>query len=172
MAVKPTVALGIPGEALRSRLPARAKHLVSDRQFSGTQLDAMIFPYSAGAVVTKRVIEKALAKVEKRGMALVVVGWDFTAEARAVLDTRQALVLSDREFGWTEATWTKAKAGAAGAFTRQPAHDAFDGESLAVARDFLLKGMPWDLSRPGVSLFLIWQAPLAIHLGSDSLATL
>lgn len=150
MAVKPTVALAISGESLRSRLPKRAKRLVSDRQFGGTTLDALIFPYSPGEVVTGRALEKALIKVEGRGTALVVVGWDFTVEARAILDTRQAVVLSDREFGWTDAMRMKTKQGVPAPSTKQPssAHGVFDGESLAIARDFLLKGLPWDLSRP------------------------
>ena len=150
MAVKPTVALGIRGESLRSRLPTRAKRLVSDRQFSGKRFDALIFPYSPDAVVTKRALEKALTKVEGRGTALVVVGWDFTVEARAILDTTQAVVVSNREFGWTDAMRTTTKQGLSGPSTKQPSSPpaAFDGESLVVARDFLLKGLAWDLSRP------------------------
>jgi hypothetical protein len=148
--VKPTVALAIPGESLRSRLPTRAKRLVSDRQFGGTMLDALIFPYSPGKVVTKRALEKALTKVEGRDTALVVVGWDFTVEARAILDARQAVVLSDREFGWTDAMRTKIREVVPQPSTKQPSSPpaAFDGDSLAVAKDFLLKGLPWDLSRP------------------------
>jgi len=150
MAAKPTVALAIPGESLRSRLPTRAKRLVSDRQFGGTTLDALIFPYSPDNVVTKRALEKALTKVEGRGTALVVVGWDFTVEARAILDARQAVVLSGREFGWTDAMRTKTKQGVPAPSTKPLSSPsaAFDGESLAVERDFLLKGLPWDLSRP------------------------
>jgi hypothetical protein len=115
-------------------------------------LNALVFPYSSSAVVTQRALEKALAKVQGRGNALVVVGWDFTVEARALLESAKAVVLFDREFGWTDAMWADAKRG-----YRSPAgeHDlgalpvtAFNIESVAVARDFLLKGMPWDLSRP------------------------
>jgi hypothetical protein len=152
MAVKPTFALAIPGESLRSRLPANARSLVSDTQFAGTTLDALIFPFSSGAVVTKRVLEKALSKVAAHGNALVVVGWDFTVEARAIIDGTKAVLLFHHEFGWTDAMWAEARQG-----YRRPAaeHDArphaaaiFDADSLVVARDFLLNGMPWDLSRP------------------------
>jgi hypothetical protein len=123
---------------------------VGDRKFGGTTLDALIFPYSQGAVVTKRALEKALTKVEGRRTALVVVGWDFTVEARAILDRRHTVVLSDREFGWTDAMWTKTKHGSPGRVNKPPplAPASFEAEALAVARDFLLKGMPYDLSRP------------------------
>ena len=150
MAAKPTVALAISGESLRSRLPKRAKRLVSDRQFRGMTLDVLIFPYSTDEVVTRRALEKALTKVRGRDTALVVVGWDFTVEARAILDNRQAVVLSDREFGWTDTMRVKTNEGVPAPSTNQPssAHVVFDCGSLAVARDFLLKGLPWDLSRP------------------------
>jgi hypothetical protein len=150
MAAKPTVALDIAGESLRSRLPTRAKRLVSDRQFGGTRLDALVFPYAPGEVVTKRAIEKALTNVEGRSRALVVVGWDFTVEARAILDARQAVVLCNREYGWTDAMRMKIKQRVAASSTTHASssHVVLDFESLAVARDFLLKGLPWDLSRP------------------------
>ena len=35
-----------------------------------------------------------------------------------------------------------------GAMAAKPAPAAFESEALTVAKDFLLKGMPWDLSRP------------------------
>ena len=123
---------------------------MSDQQFRGTTLDALIFPFSPDEVVTRRALEKALTKVRGRDTALVVVGWDFTVEARAILDRRQAVVLSDREFGWTDTMRMKTNQGVPAPSTKQPssAHVVFDCESLAVARDFLLKGLPWDLSRP------------------------
>ena len=123
---------------------------MSDRQFGGTTLDALIFSYAPDEVVTSRALEKALTKVQGRGAALVVVGWDFTVEARAILDTRQAVVLSDREFGWTDAMRIRTKQGVPTSSTKPASsrHVIFNGESLAVARDFLLKGLPWDLSRP------------------------
>ncbi len=45
---------------------------------------------------------------------------------------------------------TKTKQASTGPFKKQPPSlpASFEGESLAVARDFLLKGMPWNLSRP------------------------
>jgi hypothetical protein len=152
MAAKPTFAGSIPGESLRSRLPARARQLLRGREFAGTTLDLLVFPYSSDAVITSRALEKALAKIGKRVNALVVVGWDFTVEARTQLDAALAVVLSNREFGWTDASWMGSRQDrlltVAGPDLSRQSSVMLDASSLAVARDFLLNGMAWDLSRP------------------------
>ncbi len=103
--LKPTIIRGLEGHCLRERLPYAAKHLVRGTELADTILDLALFPYASSKIVTSAAIVKMLTKIGPSQNQLVVVGWDFTIEAMALLSSVKAIVLANRIFGWSDERW-------------------------------------------------------------------
>jgi hypothetical protein len=107
--LKPTIILEIQGDKIRQRVSQRARHLVNESQFSELVVNLALFPHDTSKIVTSASIAKMLAKIGKSEKKLVVVGWDFTIEARDMLNDTEARIISERFFGWTDESWSTIK---------------------------------------------------------------
>lgn len=105
MPTKPIVFLAIPGESLPGRIAPSMRRLLDDTQLAGQVIDALVFPHHSRHVVTSKAVLRALARIPQPGNDLVVVGFDFTLEARQALAQAGAILFFDHEWGWTDATW-------------------------------------------------------------------
>ena len=56
-------------------------------------------------VVTSRSVSRSLAKLQSPKGPTLIVGIDFTVEARQVAEAATCDLLSEREFGWTDARY-------------------------------------------------------------------
>jgi hypothetical protein len=66
----------------------------------------MVFETGEGHVVTSKDLRKALDGRGASSARLVAVGYDFTEEARALVDAENGLLFSERSFfGWTDERW-------------------------------------------------------------------
>jgi len=73
-------------------------------------VDLVVFETGEGHVVASKDLEKALLQRGESGGRLVAVGYDFTEEARALVDSLGGLLFSERSFfGWTDERWHAAK---------------------------------------------------------------
>jgi hypothetical protein len=65
---------------------------------------AFVLKFSDG-VVTGRSVARSLAKIQQPRGNTLIVGLDFTLEARQVAEAEACDLLSEREFGWTDARY-------------------------------------------------------------------
>jgi hypothetical protein len=105
MPTKPIVFLAIPGESLPGRVAPSMRRLLDDAPIAGRVIDALVFPHQSRHVVTSRAVLRALSRIPRPGNDLVVVGFDFTLEARHALAQAGAILFFDHEYGWTDETW-------------------------------------------------------------------
>ena len=103
--MKPVIARGLEASEVRKRIPKAVSHLFLESRFVGKTYDLIFFPHDSSNVVTSRIILKSLAKVAPSTNQPMVIGWDFTIEAREALDEIGAIVLSERFFGWSDERW-------------------------------------------------------------------
>jgi hypothetical protein len=68
------------------------------------------FEPGEGHVVTSKDLQRALAQRTGSQARLVAVGFDFTEEARVLVDAQGGLLFSERSFfGWTDESWHAVK---------------------------------------------------------------
>jgi hypothetical protein len=73
-------------------------------------VDLVVFEPGEGHVVTSKDLQKALAQRAESHARLMAVGYDFTEEARAAVDSQGGLLFSERSFfGWTDESWHAVK---------------------------------------------------------------
>lgn len=112
MAAKAKIHAGILGDQLAARLSREARALLPTAQLAGQSVDAIVFEFNSSAVVTGRALRRALDRLDKLSRArLVIIGWDFTLEARAIVQEMDAVLVFAREFGWSDARWLAARQG-------------------------------------------------------------
>lgn len=102
--MKAAITRGVEGRRLREVLPADLRHRIPTGVDKGELYTVVLFPHTREDVVRSSAVEKALRRVES-GRALVAVGGTFTTEARSLLAERGALVISQGDFFWTDASY-------------------------------------------------------------------
>ena len=66
----------------------------------------MVFETGESHVVSSKDLQKALIQRADSTARYLAVGYDFTEEARALVDAQGGLVFSERSFfGWTDDSW-------------------------------------------------------------------
>lgn len=106
------ISLHVPGENIRHRLGQAAKYLGHNIKFHHHSINLIAFPHCPSSVVNSDAIKRALHRLPRTSESiLMIVGWDFTVEARVILGTLGAIVLSDRNHGWSDAQWFQVKHG-------------------------------------------------------------
>jgi hypothetical protein len=103
--MKPLICRNINGEQLRARLSPSARHLIQDSWFAGVSINLIAFPHEPSTIVTSLSASKSLPKLPANGLKTVVVGWDFTIEARQIFSQADAQVFFERDHGWTDDRW-------------------------------------------------------------------
>jgi hypothetical protein len=103
MVTRTTPQLSVMTDAVLKRLPPRFRGCVDVGLLGSEPVDLLIFETGEGHVVNSKDLRRALdARVESSGR-LVAVGYDFTEEARALVDTQGGLLFSELSFfGWTD----------------------------------------------------------------------
>lgn len=106
MGTRATVQLSVQPEAVLKRLSPRLRSCVDAGALGTKVVDLVAFEPGEGHVVTSKDLQKALAQRGDSPARLLAVGYDFTEEARAVVDTEGGLLFSERSFfGWTDKRW-------------------------------------------------------------------
>jgi hypothetical protein len=110
MGTRATTQRSVDPEALLKRLPPRLRSCVDVGVLGSGAVDLLVFEPGEGHVVTSKELQKALAQLNEPQARLVAVGYDFTEEARALVDARGGLLFSERSFfGWTDESWHAVK---------------------------------------------------------------
>ena len=92
------------------RLPKRFRSCVDIGALGADPVDLVVFETGEGRVAASKDLKKALEPRVGSSARLVVVGYDFTEEARALVAAQGGLVFSERSFfGWTDEMWHAAK---------------------------------------------------------------
>jgi hypothetical protein len=106
MATRATTQRSVSPDAMLKRLPPRLRVCVDVGVLGQEPVDLVVFETGEGHVVTSKDLQKALAQRAESGARLVAVGYDFTEEARALVDAQGGLLFSERSFfGWTDERW-------------------------------------------------------------------
>ena len=106
MATRATVQLSVKPSALLTRLPPRLRPCVDVGILGSEVVDLLIFEAGDGHVVDSKDLRKAMNTRAAASGRLVAVGYDFTEEARALVDAQEGLLFSERSFfGWTDESW-------------------------------------------------------------------
>jgi hypothetical protein len=110
MATRATTQRSVKPDAVLQRLPKRLRSCVDVGALGEGPVDLVVFETGEGHVVTSKDLDKALEPRADSNARLVVVGYDFTEEARASVDGQGGLVFSERSFfGWTDERWHAVK---------------------------------------------------------------
>jgi hypothetical protein len=102
--VKFTIMKGVEGRRLREVLPAEFRHSVPGEVRKDERYTVLLFPHTREDVVRSTEVLKAMRRVP-RDSAVVGVGGAFTAEARAALVERGAVIISAGDFYWTDKSY-------------------------------------------------------------------
>ena len=107
--MKTTILPGLTLEKLLRQIPAQYRERLPRAELSeGT---CTLVQLALDDVATSRRIAKALARVDQTatGDRIVVIGANFTDEARALLREREAVVVSLGDFVWTDASYARVR---------------------------------------------------------------
>jgi hypothetical protein len=105
MATRSSIQFSVePGTILR-RLPPRFRKIVDPDVVGEVLADLLVFETGEGHVVASKDLAKAMLKYGDSPGKLVVVGHDFTQEARLFINERGGLLFSERDFGWSDERW-------------------------------------------------------------------
>jgi hypothetical protein len=110
MGTRSTTQSSVNPAAVLKRLPPRLRSCVDVGILGHDPVDLVVFEPGEGHVVTSKDVRKALARRSESQARLVAVGYDFTEEARALVDAQGGLLFSERSFfGWTDESWHAVK---------------------------------------------------------------
>ena len=110
MATRATTQRSVEPNAVLQRLPKRFRSCVDISALGDGSVDLLVFETGEGHVVTSKDLNRALEPIAGSSARLVAVGYDFTEEARALVDAKGGRVFSERSFfGWTDERWHAAK---------------------------------------------------------------
>jgi hypothetical protein len=99
-------------EEIADRVPPDFRALVREYSRTGASYTVILFLHDRGQVNTSALVRRALTRVPPDATVLAV-GADFTKEATALLEERNALIARIGEFGWTDESYQS---------VRHPAH--------------------------------------------------
>lgn len=105
--MKPALHRGLDPDRLRALLPARLAVLLPPSLPAGPPWALLLFP-ATGRPVRSGAAARALARLpEPDGERLVVAAGSLTMEAAALFRARAALVLTQSDFFWTDASYER-----------------------------------------------------------------
>lgn len=108
MPLKPNISNKVPPDGVRSRISPEFHGLVDDSLLRGPSYTVISFPGVRGdstSIVDSKSLERALRKSPLAGDRLVVVAHNFTAEAREILDSLNAICFFSSDFYWSDESW-------------------------------------------------------------------
>lgn len=93
-----------PAREIPDRVPPDFRALVRALAHTETTYTVILFLHDRGRVNTSAFVRRALTRVPLDAK-LLAVGADFTKEATALLEQRNAIVARIGEFGWTDESY-------------------------------------------------------------------
>jgi hypothetical protein len=160
--------------------------------------DLLAFAHDESDVSHSSAVAKALARIPASGSQLVALGWNFTAEALALLEERGAIIFRLSEFPWTDEShenikvfsaskvkrpWCLPKQIAAGDLRRRtrlsngvraqevmPRFHIHDAFAIENRSLFVLAGSVLDgVIRPGMSISVPFNSSVSITARIDAI---
>ena len=103
MGTRASLHAGVDAAAVWSRLPQRYRTMVGIAALGTDPIDLLVFETGEGHVVTLEDLAKALSEFEKPSQRLATIGYDFTEEARAKINSLGGFIFAEQNVGgWTE----------------------------------------------------------------------
>ena len=106
MKIRGNLQADIDASQLAKRIPPRFKAVVDCSLVSASTVDLIIFPPDDRYVVNSKNLVTTLETRHPSEAQLIVVGYDFTSEARENAAALGGLIFSvGSSFGWTDEMW-------------------------------------------------------------------
>jgi hypothetical protein len=107
MATRATTHLSVEPDQVVKRLPPRYRACVDVALLGRKPVDLLVFQTGENHVVDSTDLRKALEDRAGSPERIVAVGYDFTEEARTLVDAAGGISFSQRSFvlGWTDERW-------------------------------------------------------------------
>ena len=103
--MKATFHYAAPPPAMPARLPPIFRLLIDAKRLGAAPVTLAVFPASSAAVVSASAARRLLARIGDVPDPLVVVGYNFTQDAVAVLQDARATLFAVSNFWWSDARW-------------------------------------------------------------------
>ena len=103
--MKATLHRAVPPAAIPARLPPVFRPLIDPKRLGASPATLAVFPATSAAVVTANAARRLLARLGDVSDPLVVVGYNFTQDAVAVLQEAHATLFAASSFWWSDARW-------------------------------------------------------------------
>lgn len=101
--MKATLHRAISPAAIPARLPPLFRPLIDPKKLGAAPVTLAVFP--ATAVVSASAARRLLARLGDVPEPLVVVGYNFTQDAVAVLQEARTMLFAVSNFWWSDARW-------------------------------------------------------------------
>ena len=105
MTMKATLHRAIPPATIPDRLPPLFRTLIDPKKLGVSPVTLAVFPATSAAVVSTGAARRLLARVGDAPAPLVVVGYNFTQDATAVLQDAGATLFAVSNFWWSDVRW-------------------------------------------------------------------
>jgi hypothetical protein len=92
-------------DQLERALPPEYRELARKLTHSGVEYQVVQFAHDRRDVVTSAPVRRALAEIPSQ-QAMLAIGSNFTAEATALLEEREAIIARLSDFYWTDESFT------------------------------------------------------------------
>ena len=103
--MKATLHRAVPPPAIPARLPPVFRPLIGPKRLGASPVTLAVFPATSSAVVTAADARRLLARLDDVSDPPVVVGYNFTQDAVAVLQEAHATLFAASSFWWSDARW-------------------------------------------------------------------
>jgi hypothetical protein len=103
MTTRSTTHRNVPTDKVLTRIPHRLRNCCDVSLLRNESVNLIVFEPGEGHIVASKDVAKALNASREIVGRIVAIGYDFTDEARALVDEQGGLVFSERGFhGWTD----------------------------------------------------------------------
>ena len=103
--MKATLHHAAPPAAIPERLPPLFRPLIDAKRLGAAPVTLAVFPAASAAVISASAARRLLARLGDVPDPLVVVGYNFTQDAVAVLQDAHATLFAVSSFWWSDARW-------------------------------------------------------------------
>ncbi len=110
MSVQAKIYKNIDPSAMKGMIPLEFRTLLGTKPLRALCYTVLCFPGKrnhSSSVVNSASLLRALRKLAANKSPLVVIGYDFTVEAREILADFDATIFSQRDFSWTDESWAR-----------------------------------------------------------------
>lgn len=109
--MKATLHRAVPPPAIPARRPPVFRPLIGPKRLGASPVTLAVFPATSSAVVTAADARRLLARLDDVSDPPVVVGYNFTRDAVAVLQEAHATLFAASSFWWSDAAGGRSAGG-------------------------------------------------------------